>query len=87
MGIFGWYIAVSFLVVGVLTAIALYSARENIRKRGTPLLRELEYRSEEVTKAVAWLGLKSALIWPYIIYTHLYTEMLTKLEEILPKDS
>ena len=87
MGIFGWYIAVSFLVALILTAIALYSAREHMRKRGTPLLKEFERRREEVLRVVAWLGFKTALIWPYLIYTHLYTEMLTKLEEILPKDS
>lgn len=82
MGVLGWYILTTVATVALITTAAVYSAVESRREEKKTLSVDKfeEVRNVLITTGV-WLGIKMAMVWPYILYTHLRTQILEELSE------
>lgn len=88
MGVLGWYILTTVATVALITTAAVYSAVESRREEKKTLSVDKfeEVRNVLITTGV-WLGIKMAMVWPYILYTHLRTQILEELSEKKDEES
>ncbi len=82
MGILGYYIVVTLAVTLITTLIAVYAAVAQLEKDKTKLnFESFEKRQKQLVAAGSWAGLKAALIWPYLLFTHLRDDILEELQK------
>lgn len=83
MGILGWYIAITVLVMVGISFVAVYSVLEAARSSGSHPYSLFDKHREKIITTAIWLTLKTAAIWPYYVYLQLREQVEEDLKDIL----